>query len=52
MINHFVTAPLVRAKGLEPLCTGRRILNPVRLPIPPRSHDMLSIINQESEKGQ
>ena len=32
---------LVRAKGLEPLCTRRRILNPVRLPIPPRSHDFI-----------
>lgn len=28
---------MVRAKGLEPPCTRRRILNPVRLPVPPRS---------------
>ena len=35
---------LVRAKGLEPPCTRRRILNPVRLPIPPRSHELTNII--------
>ena len=34
---------MVRAKGLEPLCIKRRILNPVRLPVPPRSHDYFII---------